>query len=120
MIEFIFILLTFQQNSDPQTKPETVEYKSVRSTTEKMVADHEEHKLEGDLTEKIARDSAFLANVKRAIIRLTYVDECVKTYHQTIDKKTVDLTVRESTSVKLCQTIDMYPYQMPESAQKRP
>jgi hypothetical protein len=37
------------------------------------------------------------------------VDECLASFHKTIDKKKSDLTVRESDSVKLCQDLELYP-----------
>jgi hypothetical protein len=47
---------------------------------------------------------------------LNHVDDCTKTYHQTIDKKTSDLTIRETTAVKTCQALDLYPLDMPAPA----
>lgn len=44
------------------------------------------------------------------IAQLAKVDECKKTYRTTIDKRTSDLTVRESTAVKACQALDLYPW----------
>jgi hypothetical protein len=41
--------------------------------------------------------------------QLEFVDSCISTYHQTIDKKNADLTVRESEQVKKCQSLDLYP-----------
>jgi hypothetical protein len=41
--------------------------------------------------------------------QLKYVDSCLATYHKTIDKRSADLTVRESEQVKACQTLDLYP-----------
>ncbi len=52
--------------------------------------------------------------------QLAKVDECKKTYRTTIDKKTSDLTVRESTAVKTCQALDLYPYKMPTEPQRQP
>ena len=50
------------------------------------------------------------------LAQLAKVDECKKTYRTTIDKKTSDLTVRESTAVKECQALDLYPLKMPSRA----
>jgi Zn ribbon nucleic-acid-binding protein len=41
--------------------------------------------------------------------KVEIVDSCISTYHQTIDKKNADLTVRESEQVKACQSLDLYP-----------
>jgi ketopantoate reductase len=45
--------------------------------------------------------------------QLERVDECRKVYRSTIDKKMSDLTVRESTAVKACQALGLYPLEMP-------
>jgi hypothetical protein len=52
--------------------------------------------------------------------QLEKVDECRKVYRSTIDKKTSDLTVRESTVVKACQALNLYPLEMPVEPQKQP
>lgn len=52
--------------------------------------------------------------------QLPHVDECKKTYRTTIDKKTSDLTVRETTAVNACQALDLYPFKMPTQARKQP
>lgn len=52
--------------------------------------------------------------------QLAKVDECKKTYRTTIDKRTSDLTVRESTAVKACQALDLYPYKMPPEPRRQP
>jgi hypothetical protein len=48
--------------------------------------------------------------------RLKHADECTQLYSQTIDKKTSDLTVRETELVKACQSISLYP---PQKYQER-
>jgi hypothetical protein len=54
------------------------------------------------------------------IAQLARVDECKKTYRTTIDKRTSDLTVRESTAVKACRALDLYPYKMPTETPRQP
>jgi hypothetical protein len=41
--------------------------------------------------------------------QLEFVDSCIATYHQTIEKKNADLTVRETEQVKACQSLELYP-----------
>jgi hypothetical protein len=41
--------------------------------------------------------------------RVEHADNCVTTYHQTIDKKTSDLTTRETQQIAACQSINLYP-----------
>jgi acetolactate synthase regulatory subunit len=41
--------------------------------------------------------------------QLEHVDDCLKIYNGTIDKKTSDMTVRETGQVKACQSITLYP-----------
>ena len=42
-------------------------------------------------------------------LRVEHADDCVATYHQTIDKKTSDLTTRETQQIAACQSINLYP-----------
>src|ERR1700733_7243004 len=42
-------------------------------------------------------------------IQLEHVDDCLKTYHDTIDKKVSDQTTREVENIKLCQSAHLYP-----------
>ena len=46
---------------------------------------------------------------ERLMTRMAHMDECAAVYRATIDKKTSDLTMRESQLVKACQAIDLYP-----------
>jgi len=41
--------------------------------------------------------------------RLHHADDCVSVYKKTIDEKVVDLTTRESTQIKACKDLDLYP-----------
>ena len=41
--------------------------------------------------------------------RLIHADDCLAMYQNTIDKKTSDLTTRESDQIKACKSIDLYP-----------
>ena len=41
--------------------------------------------------------------------RLQHTDECLAVFHQTVDKKTVDLTVRENDAINGCKALDLYP-----------
>jgi hypothetical protein len=70
------------------------------SSADKLLAD-----LRGWMTEwEILSDRMLTAKY-----RLEHVDECLASFHKTIDKKKSDLTVRESDSVKLCQDLELYP-----------
>ena len=42
-------------------------------------------------------------------LRLDHVDDCLRTYKDTVDKKMSDLTTRESDIIKGCRDLDMYP-----------
>lgn len=50
--------------------------------------------------------------------QLEHVDACTKTYRTTIDKKASELTVRETTSMKACQALRLYPLDMSAQPQK--
>jgi len=43
--------------------------------------------------------------------RLTYADDCARLFHDTIDKKSSDLIVRETDSIAGCKSLDLYPPQ---------
>jgi hypothetical protein len=61
-----------------------------------------------------------IVEVARQKNRLEHVDACTALYHRTIDKKTSDLTVRETTLVKDCTAMDLYPLDMTEQPTKQP
>lgn len=41
--------------------------------------------------------------------RLQHTDECLAVFHETIDKKTADLTVRETDAINGCKALELYP-----------
>jgi hypothetical protein len=41
--------------------------------------------------------------------RLQHADECVQVFHETIDAKVSDLTIRQTELVKACQSMNLYP-----------
>jgi hypothetical protein len=45
------------------------------------------------------------------VSRLDHVDDCLKTYHNTIDKKVSDQTTREVDQIKACREEHLYPPQ---------
>jgi hypothetical protein len=47
--------------------------------------------------------------VEHAAYRLKHVDECLRTYRETIDKKPATQTPEESEQVKQCQGAELYP-----------
>jgi hypothetical protein len=51
----------------------------------------------------------------RGYAQLDHVDACTALYHRTIDKRASDLTVQETTTVKECQDLDLYPFVMSPS-----
>jgi hypothetical protein len=57
-------------------------------------------------------ENALLNETVLITAQLESVDACTKVFRRTIDKKTSDLTVRESKSVKICQDLDLYPLDM--------
>lgn len=64
--------------------------------------------LYGDLIVEVARQKS----------RLEHVDACTALFHRTIDKKTSDLTVRETTLVKDCTAMDLYPLDVTPQTEK--
>ena len=56
--------------------------------------------------EPITVSSSFVENLNR---KVDATDPCLKLYHDTIDKKIVDLTTRESEQVQACKALDLYP-----------
>ncbi len=54
----------------------------------------------------ITVSSSFVQNLKR---KMDVTDPCLKLYHETIDKKIVELTTRESDQIQACKALDMYP-----------
>lgn len=55
------------------------------------------------------RMANYLDVVERRKHQLDNADNCTALFRTTVDKKTSDLTVRESESVKGCQSLDLYP-----------
>ena len=58
------------------------------------------------LNQKIEPIAADLALWKE---RLTHADDCSQVFHDTIDKKSSDLTVREADLIAGCKSLDLYP-----------
>jgi hypothetical protein len=59
-----------------------------------------------------------IVEVARKKNQLERVDACTALFHRTIDKKTSDLTVRETTQVKECTAMGLYPLDMTEQPAK--
>lgn len=59
-----------------------------------------------------------IVEVARKKNQLEHVDDCTALFHRTIDKKTSDLTVRETTQLKECTAMDLYPLDMTEQPAK--
>ena len=55
------------------------------------------------LSEKLAEMTT------RFQLQLTMVDDCLRTYRATIDKKMFEQTPREALKIKTCQSADLYP-----------
>jgi hypothetical protein len=47
--------------------------------------------------------------VEHSAYRLKHVDECLRTYRETIDRKPAALTPEESEQIKQCQAAELYP-----------
>ncbi len=47
--------------------------------------------------------------LERLEYKLAHVDDCVKTYRGTIDKKISNLTTREVLRIKVCRSAELYP-----------
>jgi hypothetical protein len=51
----------------------------------------------------------FADEVQLTKLRMDRADDCAKVYRETIDKKTSDLTTRDSDSIRVCRGIASYP-----------
>jgi hypothetical protein len=66
-------------------------------------------KLDGDTDRKAAWAARERQVFDLLLTQLTNADKCGTLYRQTIDKKTSDLTVRETQLIDACRTLRLYP-----------
>jgi hypothetical protein len=124
--------------SAPKPKPETKEHKVIKAQLaetqrlydqvdammkepKKDTSGYSAEQLRAHL--KALKDSLelyenLIVEVARKKNQLEHVDACTALFHRTIDKKTSDLTVRETALVKECTAMDLYPLDMTEQPAK--
>jgi hypothetical protein len=112
----VIVAVFVQGQTIPQpapATPETLEHQYVRAKAETVrLAAQQIDRRPGQLQAFSEAMSKSLKDTARVNAQLANVDDCTRLFHQTIDKKNSDLTVRETTQIKACTDLDLYPLDM--------